>query len=258
MSEAFAAGWLALREPADRSARSADLARRFLAATPAGGTILDLAAGTGANTRYLQGLDGAGRRWRLVDADGDLLGAAHGLAGRPECRIVDLATEPLDRLLDGVAGVTASAFIDIVSLNWLAQFAVALAARGLPVLMALSVDGRIHLDPPDPGDADILARFAADQERDKGFGPAAGPHAPAGFARMLADAGYDVALNRSDWRLSGDATGLAAAYLRGLALDADGDPRAAAWLQRRLDAAASGRLDITAGHIDLLGQPRHN
>jgi hypothetical protein len=51
----FSAEWLALREPADHAARSADLTRAVLNALPreVPQRILDLAAGTGSNLRYL-------------------------------------------------------------------------------------------------------------------------------------------------------------------------------------------------------------
>ena len=51
----FSAGWLALREPADRAARSSRLARAIadVLADIAELRVLDLAAGTGANMRYL-------------------------------------------------------------------------------------------------------------------------------------------------------------------------------------------------------------
>ena len=59
----FSADWLALREPADRRARSAALVGRLVAwlsgtSHPAGGCagplrVLDLGCGTGANLQYL-------------------------------------------------------------------------------------------------------------------------------------------------------------------------------------------------------------
>lgn len=255
MSERFAADWLALRASADTAARAADLARRFLAAVPPGATVVDLGAGTGANARYLDALDAAPRQWRLAEADPALLAAAEGLADRVEPWPADLAAGPFDALLSGVAGVTAAAFLDIVSADWIARIVPALAERRLPVLAALSVDGRILLDPPDPVDGPVLAGFVADQSRDKGFGPALGGHAADAFAAALEAAGYAVSRRRSDWHLPGAAGGLSAAYLRGLALEAGRDPAVADWLRRRLAAAAAGRLDIRVGHLDLLGLP---
>ena len=71
----FSARWLALREPADHAARSVDLtsaiAAKVLAADPAP-RILDLAAGTGSNFRYLAAAMPRGR-WLLVDHDPSLL-----------------------------------------------------------------------------------------------------------------------------------------------------------------------------------------
>ena len=82
----FSADWLALREPADARARSAALTsaiadRLEAAASP---HVLDLAAGTGANARYLDGFlrgDRRSRRWLLVDNDPGAAGESGRAAG---------------------------------------------------------------------------------------------------------------------------------------------------------------------------------
>ena len=71
----FMADWLALREPADRAARSTRLARltdeRLAGHDPL--RVLDLGTGTGANLRFLaEHLTGA-QQWTLVDRDAVLL-----------------------------------------------------------------------------------------------------------------------------------------------------------------------------------------
>ncbi|MGH9139767.1 MAG: class I SAM-dependent methyltransferase, partial [Vicinamibacterales bacterium] len=76
--EGFSAGWLSLREPADHAARSRPLTSEAIEALPVGGAlrILDLAAGTGSNFRYLTaaGLGETGRaEFLLVDHDPALL-----------------------------------------------------------------------------------------------------------------------------------------------------------------------------------------
>jgi hypothetical protein len=61
---AFSAEWLALREPADHAARSAAITQQAFDALPRDTPIriLDLAAGTGSNFRYLTGAGGPTRR----------------------------------------------------------------------------------------------------------------------------------------------------------------------------------------------------
>lgn len=75
----FSAGWLALREPFDRAARTAawPRLRHALAAPPAGGwRVVDLACGTGAGLRGLAAWLGGPQHWLLLDHDAGLLDAA--------------------------------------------------------------------------------------------------------------------------------------------------------------------------------------
>src|SRR5262245_30585886 len=71
----FSAEWLALREPADHRARSVDLSRavgaRLIDRHPV--RVVDLAAGTGSNLRYLARFLPPRQHWRLVDRDTALL-----------------------------------------------------------------------------------------------------------------------------------------------------------------------------------------
>ena len=95
----FSADWLALREPADHAARSVDLTRAVLDALPRDRPlrVLDLAAGTGSNLRYLSGAvpersgRGRARQWLLVDHDPALLARVPKTPG-VETRCLDLAT----------------------------------------------------------------------------------------------------------------------------------------------------------------------
>src|SRR6266849_9112598 len=100
----FSPDWLSLREPADRAARSSRLARAIadVLADIAELRVLDLAAGTGANMRYLsEHLRRADRHvqrqnWLLVDRDAALLACVPACTGWLTCRVetrqVDLAT----------------------------------------------------------------------------------------------------------------------------------------------------------------------
>ena len=76
----FSPEWLALREPADHTARNVPLAQAAAALLvgrePA--RILDLGCGTGSNFRGFAPLVGAPQHWTLVDHDARLLEAARG------------------------------------------------------------------------------------------------------------------------------------------------------------------------------------
>src|SRR2546423_15020792 len=75
---AFSAEWLALREPADHASRSLLLTRTIGSVLPPTGEllVLDLAAGTGSNLRYLSPHLRRPQRWLLVDRDEALLARA--------------------------------------------------------------------------------------------------------------------------------------------------------------------------------------
>ncbi len=258
--DAFSAGWLALREPADRRARSRQLATRFLAATAGAGTIVDLGAGTGANARYLQDAAADPFAWRLVDADPALLSRAGAIGAGIETVVADLADIRPD-LIEGAAAVTCAALLDLVSETWLAGLSAACARADLPVLFALGVDGRVRFDPEDPDDDLVMDGFRRDQSRDKGFGPALGPDAPDAACRAFSAAGFSVIRARSDWALSGDDAGLLDAYLKGVAAaaaagaDAQLRDMIAAWSRRRRAAAGDRRLAVEVGHADVLALP---
>src|SRR5690606_14377595 len=130
------------------------------------------------------------------DGEGMLLARPGGeiVIGFARC---DLARDALPAA--GVAGLTASALLDLTSAAWLEAFAA--ACRGRPVLMALSFDGRLAFEPGAPEDAEIRRRFLAHQRKDKGFGPALGPDAAMYLADRLVARGYATSLERSDWRL---------------------------------------------------------
>jgi hypothetical protein len=246
----FSAAWLDLRTPADAAARDQGLARRFAAALPLHPKIIDLGAGTGANARALEPL--VGGEWVLVDRDAALLARGGGFA---TIRL-DLAAgwDALDAL--GADAVTAAAFFDLVSEDWLARFARWLAARRLPLYATLTVDGRRIWSPADPDDPAIAAAFRAHQRRDKGFGAALGPAAPDRLARLIAEHAYAVAVAASDWRLGPAERALIEAMVRGEARAAQAEgAAAAAWQRRRLDQAAAGLLQLTIGHRDLLALP---
>lgn len=291
----FSAEWLALREPADHAARSADLTRAVLDALPRDAPlrILDLAAGTGSNLRYLRraGSDrlrapgasaslavarepseraeaertrpanaaNAPTDWLLVDHDSTLLAHVAKTSG-VRTRCVDLSTLDDRGLFEGCTLVTASALLDLVSETWLRALAARCAEAGAAVLFALTYDGRIACSPTDPEDAEIVSLVNRHQRTDKGFGPALGPDATEFAARRFETLAYRVQRARSDWTLTPESRELQRQLIDGWAqAAADIAPAREvvidAWRHRRLAYVAAGRSEIAVGHEDLAGWP---
>ncbi len=254
----FRADWLRLREPYDHAARSASLAARFAAAVGPAPRLIDLGCGTGSNLRYLAPRLPHGQQWLCVDHDPALLAEARaslaqsGRAIRFEA--LNLAWELPD--LAGWTGVTASALLDLASAAWLDRLARWCA--GLPVLMALSVDGRLSWVPEAPEDETIRERFAAHQRSDKGFGPALGPEATRYLAGRLEVLGQHVVFERSDWRLAPEDVPLLSATLEGCigaVQEVSRDQLIKRWAEVRRRQLAAGQLHLTVGHVDLLALP---
>lgn len=276
-AERFAADWLALREPADHRARSAELAAlaaevlasealaseeltsgRLPADRPV--RVLDLGAGAGSNLRWLaprlQLRLERPQRWTLVDHDAALLARAGG--DRRVC--VDLDSGALD-LVTGADLVTASALLDLVSERWLLRLVDSCAAAGAVALFALSYDGIVAWGgPPDPLDAVVLEAVNEHQRSDKGLGPALGPEATQVAAAAFARCGYRVRTRPTPWRLGAADAELARQLLQGWATAAaERRPgrrdEIEGWHRRRLGTIESAGLELTVGHLDLLALP---
>lgn len=258
----FSADWLALREPADHRARS----RRLMQAVRdrlAGGTtvsIVDLAAGTGSNLRYLAPGWDRSQAWLLVDQDPDLLSRARPVGSATlATRVTDLTdVEQLPAILDGRDLITASALLDLVSQTWLEQMIAACHRTRASVLFALTYDGRMECTPEDPGDAAVRALVNQHQRTDKGFGPALGPGAADCAADLLGAAGYRVLRESSDWQLEPDETELQRQLILGWAEAAaelaTGDTRSIlGWRDRRLAHVTANRSRLVVGHQDVAG-----
>jgi hypothetical protein len=251
MSDEFAPDWLALREPYDRAARSRALATEFFAALPDRPRIADLGAGTGSNARFLAGVSDKVIAWRLIDRDQDLLDRVSALEVETVC--ADFAPSP-DRIdLTGCHGVTASALFDLVSEEWFGRFVT--HAKGLPMLIALTVDGRYAWEPKDGADRLLMSRFETDMRRDKGFGPAMGFEAPRLMTKCLQRAGYKVTSAPSSWRLDRDDTELLSAVCGFVSAVAGDGMAAETWRIRRNIAIEAKALRLTVGHVDILALP---
>lgn len=258
----FSKEWLALRESADARARDSALLAELRFAPDHGFSIVDLGAGTGSNLRYLAPRLGGEQHWTLVDSDAALLSAAEAPSAPSSLAVEtlqrDLAHSPEDLPLEGCALVTASAFFDLVSEDWLERFARnCAAARVANGLFALNVDGTIIWTPSDPDDADIECMFNAHMRRDKGFGPALGAKAPERIARAFESAGYGVSMGESPWRLSPDDAVIQDRLLQGY-VDAaceqfpDDAEKIQDWAARRAIHLAQGESALFVGHRDVL------
>ena len=216
----FDPGWLALREPADALARSAELLT-YIEKKP-GMVIRDLGCGTGSMGRWLAPRLPAPQRWILHDHDQVLLErAARSLP--PQAEPVETERRDVTSLtageLAGTSLVTASALLDLFTRPQLDALADACAA--VPVLFTLSVLGRVELAPQDPLDAVFEAAFNDHQCRGGLLGPGAADAAAVAFTLR----GAKVATRDTPWRLE-----------RGPLLDA--------WLRGWVGAAVEQRPDL--------------
>ena len=275
----FSAEWLALREPADHEARSIILRNHLQAhlANRDDVDIIDLGCGTGSNLRALAPHLPPRQSWRLVDYDQTLLDAARrtlrdwadsasdadsGLVLQKDRKTitvvfdrVDLAAD-LEKLLARKPDlVTAAAFFDLVSPEWIARFCDALAAHRLTFFTVLTYDGLDRWLPPHPADEAMVRAFHAHQATDKGFGMAAGPQASHILQQALTRQRYRVVMEPSPWKLGQTQRALMNALSDGFA-GAVAETRMVpadiveSWRVARRDA-----VSCEVGHYDLLGLP---
>lgn len=287
----FSTDWLRQREAFDTAARDRALARSFAEALRQRRQgplrIIDLAAGSGANFRVLAPLLGADQMWSLVDHDPALLKAqvteTRSWASNAgwHCAIADgriavntgTATwqarpQPLDLAqalhaldLSACDAVTTTAFLDLVSAEWLDRFCDQLVRAQRPLLATLTVDGRRIWQPEQTADAGIAAAFARHQGGDKGFGRALGASAADYLAQRLAAAGYTVSSTRSDWQVgAAHCTMLHRLVEETVAVACETEPSDAAhhaeWLSQRTAQIEAGTLSLTVGHLDVLALPQ--
>ena len=261
------AEWLDLREPADGAARARDLVEHLRRQLPTNGcrVIHDLASGTGSLGRWLAPLLPGQQHWVLHDLDAELLlvaaaeppgPAADGASVVVETRRSDVTQLSPDELADASL-VTASALLDLLTEEELAGLISVCATAGCPVLLSLSVVGRVDLAPADPLDSRVAAAFDAHQRRLTTRGRLLGPDAVAtavgGFRRL----GAEVLVRPALWKLGAAEAELAAEWFAGwisaaceqsVDLASDTGPYA----RRRLAEARAGKLAVTVGHADLL------
>lgn len=236
----FSADWLALREGADHRSRSADLLERLAGklAWKEVNRIVDLGCGTGSNLRATAPSLAAHQEWTLVDYDFALLEeAARALTAWADeakaigdglvlvkgektigvtFRIADLKTELEDVLKGKPDLVTASALFDLISEAWMTRFAKAISEAGALFYTVLTYDGRDEFLPAHPFDHAVTRAFTIHQQRDKGFGPAAGPRAAMTLVRVLRNLGFTVDTADSPWVLKPKDIALKEELLKGI------------------------------------------
>jgi trans-aconitate methyltransferase len=262
--------WLDLREPADAAARSTELAEHLARHLPAAGRLVihDLGGGSGAMARWLAPRLPGAQHWVVHDRDADLTKlavadppgpAADGAAVSVEARRSEITgLAPGD--LAGASLIAASALLDMLTGHELAAMLAACTAVGCPILLALTVVGRVALTPADPLDACMAAAFNAHQRRTTTRGRLLGPDAVAAAIEALRGAGAQVLARPSPWRLDAAHAHLTAEWFGGwVAAACEQEPalaaQAGAYRDRRLAQAAAGELAVTVDHADLLALP---
>ncbi|MFR9779774.1 SAM-dependent methyltransferase [Micromonospora sp. MS34] len=258
------ADWLRLREPADASARSVELADALRRRIPAGRPLVvhDLGSGTGSMARWLAPRLPGPQHWVLHERDAELRRLAtvepvHAADGSP----VSVATRGSDitRLtaadLAEAHLVTASALLDMLTAEEIERMVAACA--GHPTLFAISVLGQAGFTPADPLDAEFEAAFNAHQRRTVAGRSLLGPDAVDAAVAAFRRRGVPVEVRSSPWRLGPEQAALTAEWLTGW-LDAAVEERpelagvAGAYRERRRAEAAAGRLRVVLQHADLL------
>jgi hypothetical protein len=248
-------GWLALREPADAAARAAELVERLPAADRH--VIHDLGCGTGSMGRWLAPLLRGPQHWVLHDTDPDLLELAAVPGATLERRVSDISRLRADDLA-GATLITASALLDLLTGDELDRLVAVCAGAGCPVLLTLSVVGRVELDPPDPLDGRVQAAFNAHQRRSTGRGRLLGPDAADAASEAFERLGAEVVVRPSPWLLGAADGELAAEWLVGwvgAAREQEPELPASAYARLRLEQADAGTLTVTVHHADLLALP---
>jgi hypothetical protein len=274
------ADWLTLREPADAAARSVrlldDLLRHLRPTRddPTAGTPLvvhDLGSGTGSQRRWLAPRLPRSQRWVEHDRDGVLVArptdASTGRDTRVEVRscTCELAELTADHLTPADL-VTGSALLDVLTAPAVELLVGVTARLKVPLLLTLTVVGRVRLSPADILDDAVLAASNDHQRRRTEAGQLLGPDAVAHATELLLDSGAVVRSEPSPWVLNGavdsagagDSAGaLATAWFDGwldAALDQDPTlaPHAGSYRTRRRAEIAGGRLEVVVEHLDLL------
>jgi hypothetical protein len=196
----------------------------------------------------------------LEVAAADLPGpAADGAAVTVEARQSDLTgLHPGD--LANAALITASALLDLLTGDELAALVTVCAGSGCPILLTLSVVGRVDMTPADPLDSRVAVAFDAHQRRAARGGHLLGPDAVAVAVEAFRRLGAEVLVRPSRWRLGPFEADLVAEWFTGWVgaaceQQAELAAETGAYARRRLAAATAGALAVTVDHADVLVLP---
>jgi hypothetical protein len=151
----------------------------------------------------LEAARGILRAWanEAVQIPGGLRLLKDGKAIRVRFRHFDIAGDPCGSLTEKTDLVTASAFFDLASPTFIGSLVSAVVLRNAAFHTVLTYDGAQHWSPPSALDEQMCRAFNEHQRGDKGFGPAAGPHAFALLRRAFDAAGYWTEVGDSPWKL---------------------------------------------------------
>jgi trans-aconitate methyltransferase len=257
----FSPEWLALREPADIAARNRRVmdSCRHVFTGRSDVVVCDMGAGTGASVRAFADLLPRRQDWILIDHDQRNLSAATAALDMWKgAREIRIQTMQRDFAQDAACWpehtdlVSASALLDLCSRAWIDDFVAALAARRLPLLATLTVNGIMATAPAHELNEPIFAAFRDHQTGDKGFGPSAGAEAAVYLERCLTNAGYKIEAGESPWLIDRSSPALMNELLIGIA----GAARAIGKLNTTdvdtwLRANAAHIQTLTIGHRDV-------
>jgi hypothetical protein len=261
------ADWLTLREDADAGSRSRALAVEAGRMLQPPVIVHDLGTGTGSMVRWCAPLLPGPQTWVLHDWNDALLQHAASASARDrdgEPITVRTRVGQLGALrgsdLDGASLVTASALFDVLSAEEVGAIVAACLEAGVPALCALSVSGRVTMEPFDPGDGVFAAAFNDHQRRTVHGRRLLGPDAAALVADLFRSAGWSVRVAESPWRLDGRDRALTTEWLDGwLAAAVEQRPALREWateyVRTRAAQIAADTLRVVVHHVDLLAWP---
>ncbi len=230
--------------------------------------IHDLGCGTGAMGRWLAPLLPGRQHWVMHDRDVDLLEvaaadlpapAADGAAVTVEAKRSDITRLQPGELAHATL-ITASALLDLLTEEQFATLVTVCADAACPMLLTLSVVGRVGLTPADPLDRRVAAAFDAHQRRVTQRGRLLGPDAVAVALEQFGRLGAEVLVRPSPWRLGALQSDLAAEWFTGWAGAAcqqqdELTAKTDVYIRQRLAQATAGQLAVTVDHADLLVLP---
>ena len=150
--------------------------------------------------------------------------------------------------------------MDILTEEELFALIATCARARCPILLTLSVVGRVDLTPAEPLDRRIAAAFDAHQRRFTERGRLLGPDAVGVAVQQLSQSQTEVRVRPSPWRLGPSEAELTAEWLSGWVgaaceQEVELATEVGPYVGRRLAQAAARALRVTVDHADLLISP---